>query len=1154
MNPQKKGTLSISFLKYVLIFIAAAQLFGCDKSKPAPAPTGFTVATITDTAISFTWTNNAEDALFVTIEMCTGSGCENFAEVASSPLKPTETSFTQDGLTSNTTYRFRISETSNGGRSDYLTSGDVTTLMIPNSSLTSTAAAQSITLGWVVNDTTGTGIEVQRCNGAGCTDFRDTFNSPIGPLDTTYTEDGLSEVSTYRFRLRVVQSPNGASDWLTSADITTLPLAPTNMTATAPTSSTVNLTWTNNSQAATGIQVQRCVGSGCTDYTNVAASPLAPTATTYSEAGLVGGTTYRYRIRAISSSTVSDWLESGNVTTPGAPVTPASCDSPVTTLVNAGLKEGDTGVGRGLWSDVQMIPGTECPAVAYYDGSATGGTAQIKFAYYCCLTDEYIVEGVAGDNFVVAGSSATWVKLAFLTVGANARIPIIVWTTGGTTIKAAMRSAPLGTEGTWSAKIIDTVAGAATRAASISVSPLDQVSIVYLTNSTNAGRARFIYCNAGCSSLDDFTAMPAGNNIENTNQAANILGIETAWCRVNSATYYPAVVYHGNAAANIQYAVCATGDITNCDDAADWVKTSVAAVNTPTGMTMYIDPTITTDKVQVLAKPVAATALTRYTSTGTCDNPASFTAGATITGAATTTGTIWFDLMKDASGMWHIVANGTTSSVLYMNSTGTDYQNTAWNAAGTIEALTLPGAGAGGGGAAVSTSDAVIYTSYGGAAAPFNISLGVVGDITIPSNNASAVFYTQYPDLFGNINLPLVAGGQRRNISLAATSTGEPGIAFVEYSLGTATAGWMQYVYRGGTTSDSEWLFSNLPISNAASPSMPSLAFDHADKPWISFYNAGTYRYSLATNTRTDGQGTWKVYQLPTGAKTASAAFPATDDTAVAMYYSGGTAQPVVIFMNGTAAGGTGVRSVRFNPATGQFNSPVAIDTLGASYATRLTADYDKNGNIVIAYYDLTTTTVKFNFSTDGGVSWKPASAQITAAGTAGREGLSIKINPANGRPAVSYYDRANNKVYYNYCTTALALCSIAGNWTQVEAQGATAVGVSGIAIANEQLLNTSLTFTEEGTPFISYMTGIAPTGIDVGLVVTDSGTGFTPVLPVELATDTTSTNIAPGVGVSPIHFNQHGMNVSSARNSLGQLLNAHVGKNDWLYLTTCGE
>lgn len=1151
MNIKKIRTVLLPILKELLCAIIVVGLCACGSGgpgpTPVPAPTGFTVSTITDTSIAFSWTNNAEDAEFLTVEMCSGAGCENFAEVGASPIKPTDDSFTQDGLSSNAVYRFRVSATANSVTSDYLTSEDITTLMIPDSSLTLQATAESITLNWTIDDTDGTSIEVQRCDGAGCTNFRDTFGSPIGPLDTTYTETGLSEVSTYRFRLRVVQGTTGYSDWLTSADITTLPFAPTNMTATAPTYSTTNLTWTNNSLAATGIQVQRCVGDGCTDYTDVAASPLAPTATTYNEAGLTGGTTYRYRIRAISASTRSDWLESGDVTTPAAPVTPASCDDPTTTLVSQGLKEGAVSVGRGLWSDTAMIPGTQFQATAFYDGSASGGNAMIKFAYYCCLTKEYIVEGVAGDNFVAVGS-ATWVKLAFLTTGANARIPIIVWTTGAGTVKAAIRSAPLGTDGTWYAKIIDTVAGAATRTASISVSPLDQVSIVYLTNTTAAGRARFIYCDAGCSSLDDFVPMGAGDYIEDTNQAAGILAIDTAWCKIDDSTYYPTAVYHGNVAANIQYAVCANADLTNCEAAGGWTKTSVAAAAAPTGMAMYIDPTITQDNVRVLAKPAAATALTRYTSTAACDNPVGFTAGTVITGAATTTGNSWYKLMKDASGMWHITANGTTTGVLYMNSNGTDYQASTWNAAGTIEALTLPAAGAGAGGADVARDDAMIFTSYGANAAPYNISLGVVGDITVPSNNAAAIFYTQYPDLSGNINLNFT--GQTRNISLAATSTGEPGIVFIEFSLGTAQPGWMQYAYRDGTTADSEWIFSNLPISNAAGPTLPSIAYDHDDIPWISFYNASTYRYSLAMNSRTDGLGVWKVYQLPIGAKTATAVLPATDDTSVAMYYHDGIAMPVVIFINSTAAGGPGVRSIRYDPISGTFLSPVTIEVQAAPYATRLTTDYDLNGNIVIAYYDLTTTTVKFNFSTDGGVSWKPAPTQITAAGTAGREGLSIKINPSNGSPAVSYYDKANDRVYYNYCTTALAQCSIAGNWTQVEAQGNTAVGVSGIAAANEQLLNTSLSFDNNGVPYIAYMTGIGPTGIDVGLVVTDSTTGFTPVLPVELATDKTSAL----TGASPTHFNQNGMNAVSVRNSLGQLLTAHVGKNDWLYLTSCGD
>jgi chitodextrinase len=44
--------------------------------------------------------------------------------------------------------------------------------------------------------------------------------------------------------------------------------------------------------------VERCQGPGCTTFAEVA----APTATTYSDAGLSPSTTYRYRVRAVDPS------------------------------------------------------------------------------------------------------------------------------------------------------------------------------------------------------------------------------------------------------------------------------------------------------------------------------------------------------------------------------------------------------------------------------------------------------------------------------------------------------------------------------------------------------------------------------------------------------------------------------------------------------------------------------------------------------------------------------------------------------------------------------------------------------------------------------------------------------------------------------------
>jgi hypothetical protein len=44
------------------------------------------------------------------------------------------------------------------------------------------------------------------------------------------------------------------------------PAAPTNLVATAVSSSQINLTWTDNSNNETGFKIERCIGSGCTSF------------------------------------------------------------------------------------------------------------------------------------------------------------------------------------------------------------------------------------------------------------------------------------------------------------------------------------------------------------------------------------------------------------------------------------------------------------------------------------------------------------------------------------------------------------------------------------------------------------------------------------------------------------------------------------------------------------------------------------------------------------------------------------------------------------------------------------------------------------------------------------------------------------------------
>jgi chitodextrinase len=74
------------------------------------------------------------------------------------------------------------------------------------------------------------------------------------------------------------------------------PTTPTGLTATPVSSTQVNLSWTASTDnvAVTGYLVERCQGTSCTNFSEIA----TPTGTTHNDTGRSPSTTYRYRVRA----------------------------------------------------------------------------------------------------------------------------------------------------------------------------------------------------------------------------------------------------------------------------------------------------------------------------------------------------------------------------------------------------------------------------------------------------------------------------------------------------------------------------------------------------------------------------------------------------------------------------------------------------------------------------------------------------------------------------------------------------------------------------------------------------------------------------------------------------------------------------------------
>jgi len=148
-----------------------------------------------------------------------------------------------------------------------------------------------------------TGYRVERCQGAGCSNFTQIAT----PSGTSFSDTGLTASTSYSYRIRATDAAGNLSAYSGTATATTssgadtqAPTAPTNLSATAANASQINLSWTASSDnvGVTGYRVERCQGPGCSTYTQIA----TPNGTSFSDTGLSASTSYSYRVRATDAA------------------------------------------------------------------------------------------------------------------------------------------------------------------------------------------------------------------------------------------------------------------------------------------------------------------------------------------------------------------------------------------------------------------------------------------------------------------------------------------------------------------------------------------------------------------------------------------------------------------------------------------------------------------------------------------------------------------------------------------------------------------------------------------------------------------------------------------------------------------------------------
>lgn len=296
---------------------------------PVSTPSNLRASVVSVSQIDLAWNDNSDNEASFELERKSGTG--NFARVAEPGANIT--TYRDAGLAPNTSYTYRIrarSATAESAFSNEVTAGTPAALPAAPTSLMATAGAPPrIDLRWTDASSNETGFKLERKSGSG------NYAQIATPASntTSFADLELAPQTTYHYRIRAT---NAAGDSAYSNEVSATtpvapPSAPTGLTASAVSSSRINLAWMDRSDNESGFKLERKSGAG--GFTQIAAP--VPNAVTYSDTGLSPNTTYTYRIRATNGAADSAYSSEASAKT-------AALGSPTFALGTGTSRGGET--------------------------------------------------------------------------------------------------------------------------------------------------------------------------------------------------------------------------------------------------------------------------------------------------------------------------------------------------------------------------------------------------------------------------------------------------------------------------------------------------------------------------------------------------------------------------------------------------------------------------------------------------------------------------------------------------------------------------------------------------------------------------------------------------------------------------------------------
>jgi hypothetical protein len=342
-------------------------------SLPA-APSDLSAVAISSSQIDLTWTDNASDEDGFELER-SPDGSTDWKLVTT--LEADNTSYSDTGLSSGTTYHYRVRAFNAVGSSSYCDTTSATTYdtnfvdhlvyeevevsgmvngtfldtHVNNGTFQSISEIESggkptnrysyLVHKWLIDVQPGETVILNANVWAPTSTDGDTFVFAYSVDDVNYidmfnitadNDDDINQIyslppstsGTVFVRVRDTdRTPGNRTQdtifidqlYIQTSDLPSEPpAAPSELTATAISSNQIDLSWMDNATNESGFEIERSLDGTNWQLLNT----IGANNTTYSDAGLESNTTYSYRVRAINGSTTSDYSSTVSATTPQA--------------------------------------------------------------------------------------------------------------------------------------------------------------------------------------------------------------------------------------------------------------------------------------------------------------------------------------------------------------------------------------------------------------------------------------------------------------------------------------------------------------------------------------------------------------------------------------------------------------------------------------------------------------------------------------------------------------------------------------------------------------------------------------------------------------------------------------------------------------------